>query len=133
MNKNIDLVNINLLKMHERTNPKRLSKIFDELKSLGYLKNPIIIDKKTYVILDGHHRFSALRKLGIRKIPCFLVDYQSRQIRVFLRRKTTLTKLLKEVVINKGLTQKLLPYKTTRHFLPFRPRHINIKLANLFY
>ncbi|QGR17115.1 hypothetical protein D1869_07900 [Sulfurisphaera ohwakuensis] len=41
---------------------------------------PIIVDTNTNLILDGHHRYYAFIKLGIRKIPVYYVDYRSSNI-----------------------------------------------------
>lgn len=52
------------------------------IKVDGYVKHPIIVDRKSLVVLDGVHRIVALRKLGIRRVPACLVDYNSPAIQV---------------------------------------------------
>ena len=87
MNNGVVLMSISKLKRHEAIDPKRLLELMAQIKNDGYLKNPIVVDKDSLVILDGHHRLKALKTLGYQKIPTFLVDYQSGRVRVYLRRK----------------------------------------------
>jgi hypothetical protein len=117
---------------HEKTNLKRLKKVKNELISKGYIKNPIIVDKTYKIILDGHHRVAALKEIGAKMIPVYFVDYKSKKIKVFLRRKYLLSKILKEVVINYCLTGKIFPSKTTRHFIKNKPKNFKIYLNSLF-
>jgi hypothetical protein len=46
------------------------------------VRDPLIVDQDDYVILDGMHRFSSLKSLECRFVPCCLVDYQSPKIKV---------------------------------------------------
>jgi len=74
--------------------------------------------------LDGHHRVQAFKLLGIKKIPCFLVNYFSDEIKLFNRRKNF--NATKSGVVLRALDENLFPYKTTKHVLElFR---INYKL-----
>ncbi len=43
----------------------------------GVLRRPLIVDEKTGVIIDGTHRYEALKSMGIRRIPVIGVDYLS--------------------------------------------------------
>jgi hypothetical protein len=57
------------------------------LQTISNMKNhkaiyPIIVDKNSLVILDGHHRYYSAKALGIRKIPAILLDYRDERIRV---------------------------------------------------
>jgi len=131
MKRNITLIKINKLKSHEAIEPKRLSKLVKRIKRDGYLRDPIVVDRKSLVILDGHHRLYALKVLGCKKVPVYLIDYKSNNVRVYLRRKELIMNLIKKAVITKGKEGKPFPYKTTRHLLKYRPREINIDLKKL--
>jgi len=39
------------------------------------VKDPVMVDERTLVVLDGMHRVVALRELGYSYIPCCLIDY----------------------------------------------------------
>ncbi len=98
------------------------------LKAGKFIK-PIIVDKKSNVILDGHHRVFALKKLGCHKIPALALNYQSRRIDVKSRRKAY--RVSKKIVLDRALKQNLFPYKTTKHFLKKELPAINISFQQL--
>ncbi len=128
MTTKVKLIAIRKLRAHEETSPERMLEVMREIKKMGRLKNPVIIDKETKVILDGHHRVRILKKLGCKKAPVMMVDYMSDEVRVFLRRKMTRTVPVKEAVIEKGLSGSVYEYKTTRHLVKNRIRGVNIPL-----
>lgn len=43
---------------------------------------PIVVDRNSLTILDGHHRHQAAVILGLDKIPVILVDYLSEDIKI---------------------------------------------------
>ncbi len=68
---------INRLKEHEQIDPHRLEEIKILLLKDNFQKDPIIVDKKTLVVIDGHHRLNALRILGFSKVALQYVNYLS--------------------------------------------------------
>jgi len=60
----ICFIDLEALKEHEEIRPDYLEQLKNEILSDGFLKMPIAVDKKTYIILDGHHRLHALKKIG---------------------------------------------------------------------
>lgn len=132
MKKHFRLIKINKLKCHEMVSLKRLRQVKDDLMINGYIKNPVVVDRKNNIILDGHHRAAALKQLGANKIPAYMVDYQDKNIGVTLRRKEFLFKDIKQAVIDYCLQGKIFPSKTTRHLIKNRPRNINVKISKLY-
>jgi hypothetical protein len=113
------------LKEHEEIRPDYLEALKNEIMSDGILKMPIAVDKHTCIILDGHHRLHALKRLGCKKIPVVLVDYQSPEIKVIAWREgETMTK---EKIIDTALSGKRMPSKTSKHmiFLNGEWKHIS--------
>ena len=101
------------LKPHEQTRKNYLVKLTRQIKNDGLIKKPILVDRQTKIILDGHHRSDAAKLLGWRRVPVRLVNYQSPKITVSSWRKNvTVTKVK---VINAGLSGKLLLPKTSKH------------------
>ena len=125
------LLDINKLISHEMVCLKRLKEVKADLLLKGYIKNPVVVDRKNNIILDGHHRVAALRQLGASKIPAYLVDYQDERIRVTLRRKEFTFTNIKQAVIDYCLAGKIFPSKTTKHLIKGRPRNVNIKISQL--
>jgi len=68
----IKIIKNNLIKQHERIRKSHLSELIREIKHDGFVRNPIIVDKNTMIILDGHHRFSAIKSLGLTSSPVYL-------------------------------------------------------------
>lgn len=131
MRPEIKLVPIAKLRAHEQVDPQRLGQLLVRIKQDGHLKNPIVVDKKTLVILDGHHRASGLKRLGCRLVPVMMVNYFDPQIRVFFRRADFKIKLIKVAVLNRGLAGRPFPHKTTRNWIRGRIRGINLPLDRL--
>jgi hypothetical protein len=62
--------------------PELLNQLVKTISEDGLLKHPIIVDRKTLVVLDGMHRVAALKRLNCKKIPVCLIDYENPAISV---------------------------------------------------
>jgi hypothetical protein len=124
-NLKIVLLPIEELKPHEKGSPLYLEMLKQEILQDGMLKYPIIADEKTHVILDGMHRWLALKSLGYELIPVILVDaLNDSKIRVGKRRihryvNNSDEEITIEKVISAGLSGRLMKPRSTRHFFPF--------------
>lgn len=78
----IALVDIEQLHDHEQIRQDYLSQLAEEIKKDKELRYPIIVDKYSNVVLDGHHRYFALKKLGCFRVPAYIVDYYNPKIKV---------------------------------------------------
>jgi len=111
----IAFFNIDELREHEEIRPDYLETLKNEILSDGLLKMPICIDKETCIILDGHHRLQALKRIGCTKIPVVMVDYHSPEIKVIpWREGETITK---EKIIDTALSGGRMPSKTSKHMI----------------
>jgi L-serine kinase (ADP) len=107
-----------------------LEKVKREIAESGVFKEPIIIDSGSLTVLDGHHRLQSCRELGLKTVPCLLVNYmRNPAIRVVSRRPEF--KVSKRIVVAMGLSGKVFPCKTTKHFIPHRIRNLKIPLSDL--
>jgi ParB-like chromosome segregation protein Spo0J len=122
----IVFIRIDELREHEEIRPPYLEELKNEILSDGILKMPIAVDKSTYIILDGHHRLHALKKIGCKKIPVILVDYHSPEIEVIPWREGE--KITKEMIIETALTGKRMAPKTSKHMIRVEGelKHISI-------
>jgi len=126
----VSLIDLSKLKEHEKIDKNHLTKIKHLIENSGVFKEPIIVDKNNLVILDGHHRFNSCKQLGLTKIPCITVDYMNDlKIKVVTRQKEF--KINKEIVINMGLSNKVFPAKTTKHYIPYRIKKLKIPIEKL--
>lgn len=122
------LLPIDDLKPHEKGLSLYLQLLRREILRDGVLKCPIIADEESHVILDGMHRWLALKSLGYTEIPVILVDAQGRiGIRIGRRRvHQYMIDPAQEIgigeVISAGLSGRLMEPRSTRHFFPFSKR-----------
>ncbi len=104
------LIKIKELKQHEEIDNGHFQLLFNEIIKNRYVE-PILVEESSKVILDGHHRYNVMKKLGLSEIPARLVDYAD--VEVHSRRPEV--EVTKEEVIRRGLTGELFPPKTSRH------------------
>jgi hypothetical protein len=64
------------------------------------------------MIIDGHHRYYALKDLGVKKIPATFIDYKDITIRTHNIKSLQLSK---NNLIKNSLDNKLLQPKSTVH------------------
>ena len=125
----IKLIDLGKLKIHERISRNRLAAVKKMIVSACAFTEPIVVEKNNLVILDGHHRVTVLKEMGYRKIPAYLVNYLNQNVRVNSRRSNYLVS--KDLVISRALSDQPYPSKTSRHFIPHRPKNFKIKLSKL--
>lgn len=111
---------------HEEINSIRLEEVRQDVMTRGILELPLLVDRASLIILDGHHRFRVLQELGKKTVPVLLIDYLSSEIQMFPRRKEL--PVTKQDVLTVRTTRKLFPEKTTRHVLKFEQQKANVPL-----
>jgi len=133
----VTLLRVDQLKPHEKGSPFYLELLRKEIINDGVLKYPIVVDEKTHVILDGMHRWLALKSLGYELIPVILTDVFKGKIHVGKRRIHRYTdgvdnEITVEKVIAAGVSGRLMEPRSTRHFFPFSKfQEINFPLRSL--
>ena len=125
----IRLLPLRVLRSHEQTEPSRLREVLKSIVDEGVVHYPIIVDMKTYIILDGHHRVESLKMLGAKSVPALLVDYDDECVSVGSWRPGV--EVSKDMVRRHGLTGNLLPPKTSRHRLCFEVPRVDVPLGEL--
>lgn len=126
----ICLIDLEELREHEEIRPEYLEELKNQILSDGLLKMPIAVDQSTYIILDGHHRLHALRRIGCKRIPVVLVDYQSSQIEVIPWREGE--RVTKEMIIETALSGKRMQPKTSRHMIRVEGELKHISCIEMF-
>jgi hypothetical protein len=124
----LTLLPIDKLKPHEKGLALYLQLLKQEILRDGMLKCPIIADESSLVILDGMHRWLALKSLGYLDMPVILVDAR-RQTGIRIGKRRVHQYLIDpaqeidiEEVISAGLGRQLMEPRSTRHFFPFSKR-----------
>ena len=59
-------------KNNPRNNDEAVEPVANSIKTFGF-KVPIVLDKNN-VIIAGHTRYKAAKKLGLEKVPCIVAD-----------------------------------------------------------
>lgn len=119
-----------VLHPHEHVDVARAREVLDQIERERLFHPPILVDRESRVILDGHHRWWASLELGCRIVPCCLIDYRhNRFIRVVSRRRDV--EVTKDTVVLVGLSGAVYPPKTTRHVYTFPPGISPVRLDDL--
>jgi hypothetical protein len=113
--KGVELMDINLLNPHEEIIIKKKTKLTKFIKSFDeyYILSSILCCHKTHVIIDGHHRYFALKELGFKNAPVTKVDYSSNLICTGLNDNG----IPKDEIIKKGVSNDLFKPKSTQHLI----------------
>jgi hypothetical protein len=112
-----ELIPIEGVKLHEEVVPARVDEVADDILKRGVVLEPIVVDDKHHIVLNGHHRLAALQKLGAKRIPAYLVPYDAPYITVDRWPDSTWYKrtVTKKDVLEAGLSQRLMTPHTSRH------------------
>jgi len=125
------LVDIGSLKGHEEVIPDNLDQREKKLLSKGFYK-PIIVDRSSMVILDGHHKWTAAGRLGLARVPVIMVDYLDDEgVLVDVWPNCGRDSITKNEVLDMGSSGDVFPPKTSRHTLPFEIPSISVPLGEL--
>jgi|TARA_B100000780_G_scaffold20419_1_gene13178 hypothetical protein len=110
--KGLELVDVDLIFPHEKIIEKNTSTISNFLKSFNdhIILSSILCCSKSMVIIDGHHRYFSLKKLGFKKIPVTKLDYFSDDIKTSIDQKYS-----KNQIIEHGINGDLMEPKSTSH------------------
>tara|TARA_B110000285_G_C14871025_1_gene489198 strand:+ start:9 stop:455 length:447 start_codon:yes stop_codon:yes gene_type:complete len=99
---------------HEKVIIERKESLKKYIESMGenIIIPSIICCHKTKMIIDGHHRFHALKDLGFKLIPVSFINYSDNTIRTNIHELSQISKsdLLKNAAIN-----NLFEPKSTKH------------------
>ena len=125
------LVEIVSLRDHEEVIPDNLETRTSKLLRKGFYK-PIIVDRGSMVILDGHHKWTAAKSLGLARVPVIMVDYLIDEgVLVDVWPDCGKESVTKTEVLEMGVSGDVFPPKTSRHTLPFKIPSIRIPLSEL--
>ncbi len=116
-----EMVNVSDLKPIEEYSEERVLELINTINETNKWNMPIIIERKYNMILDGHHRFEVAKRLGLKRVPAIIVDYDD--VKVWTLRKEI--KVSQNLVKKKVIDQKeIFPYKTVKHKYKFAVNEI---------
>ncbi len=129
----IELKNIRIASLipHEDVIEERVREIVEEIKVRG-LRYPIVVDRESRIIIDGHHRVEAFRRLGLAKIPAILVNYGGDLVEI--RRWFYIYKRRNEPIDIFYTTSSEIITKVIRRIVRYlRPGNVEIVIKTLRY
>ncbi len=128
----VELVPIETLLPHEKVVEHRVDNLEKmTLRWRAYTK-PLLVDRKTGTILDGHHRTRVAKRLELMCLPCVLVDYlEDERVTLSVWPNSGREFLEKEEVIEAALSGNLFDPKTSRHMLSDHLPPISVPLTRL--
>ncbi|HVB11576.1 MAG TPA: hypothetical protein VNE86_00485 [Nitrososphaerales archaeon] len=71
----LSIVPIDEITPHEQTVPSLLQIVRNDMKRTGFQRDPILVDEKTHLALDGMHRIESLRLLKAKYALCAEYNY----------------------------------------------------------
>lgn len=92
----------------------RVQEVMKSISSSGDWTRLIAVEKHFRIVMDGHHRLEAARRLGFDFVPCAALTYS--EVRVESRRPNLAVS--DKEIIRRGLNKDLYPIKSTRHIFP---------------
>ena len=122
----IKLVDIKDVKPAMCTELREVLPLYAKFLETGIVDNPIIVDWKTGVILEGHEVFQALDLLSAKKVPAIKVNIFDMKIRSL---QPGLKPITAEAIIEAGLKGPRLPPKSFKVLL--EPLKVNVRLREL--
>ena len=128
----ITLVDMAWLKPHEEIQPERVTELQAQFEASGHVDLPLLVDRVTGTILDGHHRFSVGQALGLARMPALLFDYlDEARIAVDTWPGCGRESITKEEVIEMAARGERTPPKTSRHHIDVPIPMIQVPLSEL--
>lgn len=125
------LISVNKPLECEVVNEELVFVLTNKIVNDGKFIEPIIIDKSTNLVLNGHHRLESCKRLKLKKIPCIVVDYKYR---------VSVTTFLRNIEVDKKSLMKMkLPFKTVNfpdlisllNEIPTKDKYSSINLSDL--
>ncbi|MFA5108744.1 MAG: hypothetical protein WC492_04410 [Candidatus Micrarchaeia archaeon] len=78
----LEILPLESLKIHEQTVEQNLTALRETMLNLGKLVDPLIVDRKHKIVLDGNHRRMVLELLKSENAVCQMVDYSDPSIHI---------------------------------------------------
>ena len=112
----VEVVPIAWLRPHEQVKPRNVDTLHEMTLRWSAYTKPLLVDRESGTILDGHHRHQVGIRIGLSRLPVIKVDYlEDESIELDIWPASTLESLTKQQVIDMALSENVFPPKTSRH------------------
>jgi|TARA_B110000196_G_scaffold41836_1_gene32054 ParB-like chromosome segregation protein Spo0J len=128
----VELVPLELLRPHEEIIIKKVNQLEKMTHRWNAYTKPLLLDRNTGTILDGHHRYEVAQRLKLKCVPCVMIDYlNDDSIELDIWPNCGRETITKQDVIESALSGELFSPKTSRHRLSDHLPPIAISLSRL--
>ena len=126
----IVLLGVDQILPTEESDPDLVEALLTEISVTGIWTHPVLVDDKSFAVMDGHHRVAVAKRLGLRTVPAVLLSYDDSRVRLESWRDNEV--FTPEEVRERALSGRLLPSKSTRHIIEPWPPQTRVQLAHLY-
>lgn len=126
----VALVSVNDLIETEEHCAKNAIELAEKIVKSGLWTVPIAVETSMMAVMDGHHRLNAAKYLGLTKVPCVVMTYESGGVSLKSWRPDIACSVadIRDLVAS---SQKY-PLKTTRHVFDPSIDEVKIPLKLLY-
>jgi hypothetical protein len=122
------LVDTARLKPTELVHEDRVRKLMTKIRKHGIWRVPILVEATVHAIMDGHHRYTAACRLGLKRVPAVVLAYGDPRLTLTSWNGETYAP---EDVIEAACSGRTMPQKSTRHILEPGLNAVRITLDTL--
>lgn len=127
-----ELVEVARLRPHEQTLPWRVEEMVEKIQRNDFFHKPLLVDRSTMTILDGHHRHQASLRLGLKRVPAMVFDYgEDERIVVEARPPADPESVSKALVVQMAANGLLMEPKSSKHSINVEVPRLRIPLEAL--
>ena len=128
----VELVPLEVLRPHEQVIERKVDQLERMTHRWNAYTRPLLLDRTTGTILDGHHRYQVAQRIDLQCVPCVLINYlEDDSIDLDLWPNSGRDSISKQDVVDAALSGELMPPKTSRHRLSDHLPPIAIPLSRL--
>lgn len=107
-------VEIARLRPTEMVDAAHVRALVEDMRRDGVQRRPVLVERRSLAILDGHHRYHAAKALGLAYVNAVLIDYEDPRLTLA---SWTGRDFTPDEVRAAAASGELLPAKSTRHIL----------------
>lgn len=126
----LKLVSIHSLVETEEYSKKDAIILAKSIEDFGFWTVPIAVDSLTFGVMDGHHRLNAAKLIGLARVPCIVMSYETGGV--------ILNSWRDDLSCNADDVRKMIkiskkyPLKTTRHTFNPSLKEIKVPIGLLY-
>ena len=125
----IVLVDLDKILPTEESDPELVETLLTEISITGIWTHPVLVDNRTFAVMDGHHRVAVAKRLSLRLVPAVLLSYEDPRVRLDSWREDEA--YTPAQVQERAVSGELFPPKSTRHVIEPWPPQIRVQLSRL--